>query len=109
MNFAQIVLLAYSVLMLVGGVIGYTASKSMPSLIAGIASSFILDVAFILTKQGGRNGYLLGGITAFALTAFFIYRVMNTGKFMPAGGLAILSVIAGLLILSGLNRASVPR
>lgn len=103
MNFAQIVLIAYSTLMLVGGIIGYTVSKSMPSLIAGIVSAIVLDIAFFLTRSKGRIGYLIGGATAFALTVFFAYRVYETSKFMPAGGLGGLSLIAGVLILSGIN------
>jgi len=103
MNFAQIVLIAYSTLMLIGGIFGYTASKSMPSLIAGIVSAIVLDIAFFLTKTSGRIGYLVGGVTAFALTAFFAYRIYETGKVMPAGGLCGLSVLAGFLILSGSN------
>jgi uncharacterized membrane protein (UPF0136 family) len=103
MNFAQIVLIVYSILMLVGGIIGYTVSGSTSSLIAGIVSTIILDIAFVLTKTSGRIGYILGGTTAFALTAFFLYRVSATGKFMPAGGLAGLSIFAAGLILSGLR------
>lgn len=104
MNFAQIAMLVYSALMLVGGVMGYTQAKSVWSLIVGIASSIILDVAFVLTKQSGRNGYLLGSVTAFALAAFFVYRIVDTGKFMPAGGLCALSVVAGIVILMGAGR-----
>lgn len=103
MNFAQIVLIAYSTLMLVGGIAGYASAKSMPSLVAGIVSAIVLDIAFFLARSKGRVGYLIGGATAFALTAFFAYRVYETGKFMPAGGLCGLSLIAGFLILSGSN------
>lgn len=103
MNFAQIVLIAYSILMLVGGVIGYTVSSSSSSLIAGIVSTIILDIAFVLTRVRGRDGYILGGVTALALAAFFLYRVSVTGKFMPSGGLAALSIVAAGLIMSGLR------
>lgn len=101
MNLAQIVLIVYSTLMLVGGIAGYSMAKSVPSLMAGLASTIILDVAFVLTKISGRIGYVIGGWTAFALALFFTYRVIHTGKFMPAGCLLALSVIAGILIMRG--------
>ena len=70
MNLAQIVLIVYSTLMLVGGVIGFSMAHSVPSLMAGLASTIILDIAFVLTKISGRIGYIIGGATAFALAVF---------------------------------------
>jgi len=90
----QIVLAVYAVLLAVGGVIGYTKAASMPSLIAGLGSALAAIVALVLSFQNTNMGMGLGCAVALLLLLFFGYRfAVKTRKFMPAGLLAVVSVV----------------
>lgn len=94
----QIVLVVYALLMLGGGIGGYVSKHSVPSLVSGIASAVVLGVAFVLSRSQPRPAFALGAATALVLAVFFTKRLMTTHKFMPSGGLLLLSLfVAGLL------------
>ncbi len=97
----QVSLGVYAVLLAVGGVIGYTKAGSKPSLIAGLGSAVATLIALMLTFQSSRWGMGLGAILAILLTVFFGYRfAVKTRKFMPAGLLAVVSlVVLGVAVL----------
>ena len=105
MNFGSVVLAVYAVLMLVGGIVGYTKGNSRPSLIAGVGSAVLLAAAWWLSRSQQATGFWLGAAVAALLSAFFLYRLWTTGKMMPAGGLLGLSVVAViLLVVAALRR-----
>lgn len=86
-----IYLLAYSLLLLVGGVIGFLTKGSVGSIMAGTLSSFLMAFAAIKINQGSTTavwGAVL--LTAF-LAVFFSYRLYITGSFMPGGLMVICS------------------
>jgi uncharacterized membrane protein (UPF0136 family) len=90
----QISLGIYAVLLAVGGVIGYTKAGSKPSLIAGLGSAAAAILALVLSFQNASWGMGLGALVALVLAIFFGYRyAAKTRKFMPAGLLAVVSVI----------------
>jgi uncharacterized membrane protein (UPF0136 family) len=90
----QISLGIYAVLLAVGGVIGYTKAGSQPSLIAGMGSAAAAILALVLSFQNASWGMGLGALVALVLAIFFGYRyAAKTRKFMPAGLLAVVSVI----------------
>ncbi len=90
----QIVLGVYAVLLAVGGVIGYTKAGSRPSLIAGLASAVAALIALVLSFLSSDWGLGLGALLAILLAVFFGYRfAVKTRKFMPAGLLAVVSLI----------------
>ena len=90
----QIALAIYAVLLAVGGVIGYTKAGSRPSLIAGSASAVAALIALVVSFQNSGWGMGLGALIAILLAVFFGYRfAVKTRKFMPAGLLAVVSVI----------------
>jgi uncharacterized membrane protein (UPF0136 family) len=90
----QAVLAVYAVLLAVGGIIGYTKAASKPSLIAGLASALAALVALGLTFQNTSLGMGFGAAVAALLCLFFGYRfAVKTRKFMPAGLLAVVSLI----------------
>jgi uncharacterized membrane protein (UPF0136 family) len=90
----QIALSIYAVLLAVGGVIGYTKAGSKPSLYAGLASALATLLALVLTFQNSDWGMYLGALVALLLAGFFGYRfAIKTRKFMPAGLLAVLSLV----------------
>ncbi|CAG0893372.1 unnamed protein product [Cyprideis torosa] len=80
----------FGVLVLIGGVIGYLKAGSVVSLVAGLVFGCLVLVGAWLTTRDGREVRL----TLVVCTALFLvmfYRVVETGKFMPAGLLTILS------------------
>lgn len=88
----------YAVLLAAGGMIGYRKAQSKPSLIAGLASGGLGILAAVLVGFSPVGAYL-GLALAIAMAAFFGKRFAKGRKFMPAGLLAILSVVVLVLIL----------
>jgi uncharacterized membrane protein (UPF0136 family) len=90
----QIALGIYAALLAVGGIIGYTKAGSKPSLIAGVGSALAAVLALILSATDVRLGMIVGAILAILLAIFFGYRfAAKTRKFMPAGLLAVMSLV----------------
>lgn len=77
----------YSALVAAGGLIGYLKAGSIPSLAAGLIGGSI--AAFGSATQN----YVLLLLVSFVFGGFMGYRAINSGKFMPAGLVAVLSVI----------------
>lgn len=97
MHLGQIVLLVYAVLMLVGGFMGYRAGSTV-SLYAGVGSGIVLLVAWLVTRSQLDVGLWIGVVVTLLLCISFGMRLAKTGKFMPAGGLLVVSVVALLFL-----------
>lgn len=96
----QLALGVYALLLIVGGYIGYVKAGSRPSLIAGTISGIIALVALGLTWLGGF-GFWIGLVLASALTVMFAIRFRKSGKFMPSGMLAAVSLLMiGMMVLA---------
>jgi len=89
-----IVILLYGLLVLGGGIIGYTASGSMASVIAGGAFGLGLLASSLGVLRGKDMGFLMAPILTVLLTAFFGYRFMQSGEFMPSGLMGVLGLVA---------------
>lgn len=88
-----VVLIAYAILLIVGGAIGFVKARSRPSMIAGVVSGLIaIASAWISSQYNEDGGYSLGLLLAIALFLLFGYRASVTKKFMPSGMLAVASV-----------------
>ena len=81
----------FAALVATGGVIGYAKAGSIPSLAAGLTFGGILGVGAYLTSVDPNNYYLTAGTSA-VLGSFMGYRFYNSGKFMPAGLICLLSI-----------------
>ncbi len=90
---AKIYFLIFGLLTIVGGVIGYLRAGSMASIIAGSISGILLLLAAFLLPGNIAAGLILGGVISLALAGRFLPVFLKTGAFMPAGMMAILSVI----------------
>jgi len=99
MSMGQIVLLLYALLMLAGGVIGYTTAGSKASLISGGVSGVLLAVAWYWTRSSAGPGFWLGAAISLALCVAFASRLSKTGKFMPSGMLLAISGVALVLLV----------
>lgn len=94
------IVLTYALLVFLGGIFGYIKAGSTASLIMGVIFAVALSTsAFAMFNEKIVGLYLSLGTTA-VLAAFFVYRFVLTGNFMPAGLMSILSlaVLAYLFI-----------
>ena len=81
----------FAALVATGGVIGFAKAGSIPSLAAGLTFGGILGIGAYLTSVNPANYYLTAGTSA-VLGSFMGYRFYNSGKFMPAGLICLLSI-----------------
>ncbi len=97
MSYYNLTVISYSILLIIGGIIGHQAG-SMISLITSVTSGAAMLILFGMSLQGSSWAHwgIVGLIAALGL--FFFYRWNTTGKFMP-GGLLLLISVAALLVL----------
>ena len=103
MNPGIIAAIAYGVLAIVGGVIGYVQAQSKVSLISGSISGLLLIISGVSQLQGQAWGLILATAVTALLVIVFAVRLAKTRKFMPAGlmsllGLAALAVMVNQLV-----------
>ena len=95
-NVATWLVPVYAALVTIGGIIGYTKSKSKISLIAGLGSGAALAIAAL---QPPVMRFALAALIAALLLVVFVVRFFKTRAFMPAGLMAILSGAASTLFI----------
>jgi uncharacterized membrane protein (UPF0136 family) len=87
--------IAYGMLAIAGGILGYVKSKSKVSIISGSMSGALLIASAIAQLQGISGARIASIAIAGALVVIFAVRLVKTRKFMPAG----LMIIAGVVTL----------
>jgi len=94
-----IIVIIYALLVFMGGVIGYIKAQSIASIAMGTIFGIGLGVSGAgLLKNCKISYYLACGLTL-ALVIFFDYRFFQSFVFMPAGLMAVLSlVVLGILL-----------
>ncbi|MEL6224888.1 MAG: TMEM14 family protein [Cyanobacteria bacterium J06627_8] len=92
--------IAYGILSAVGGIFGYMKAKSLPSLISGVISGVLLIVAGMVSNMGMAWGIPLALVITAALVIVFIYRLVKTKRFMPAGLMTVTGVAALIVMIS---------
>ncbi len=98
MDIASIILLAYGAVVLGGGVMGWVKARSTPSLVAGLVFGVALIVdAFLFTAQP-YIAAVLALVLPGLLAAIMGVRFAKSRKFMPAGMIAALSLVALVLL-----------
>lgn len=104
MKTASYIILAYGILVIIGGIIGYAKSQSLPSIISGVIFGLlILGSAFFMFNENPLGTYAALALSAI-LAVFFVYRFMGSHKFMPAGLMIVLSVISIITLLLNLRK-----
>ncbi|XP_063408769.1 transmembrane protein 14C-like [Mytilus trossulus] len=91
-NMTDFVSIAYALTVTAGGLLGYIRAGSIPSLAAGVVCGGLMGVGAYQTSQDPKN-IGLSLVTSALLTGVMGYRFMNSGKFMPAGLVAGLSIL----------------
>jgi uncharacterized membrane protein (UPF0136 family) len=97
LDLTRIYYFVFGVLTIAGGLVGFLKANSTPSLIAGGISGLLVIVAGVLLRNNVMAGLILGGVVSLALAGRFLPAFLSTHKWMPAGMMAILSVIAIVL------------
>jgi uncharacterized membrane protein (UPF0136 family) len=93
MNLGIIAAIAYGILAVGGGIMGYVKAKSKISLFAGVSCGILLIIAGILPLMGMNWGLILASVIATFLVITFISRLIKTRKIMPSA----LMIGAGLV------------
>jgi uncharacterized membrane protein (UPF0136 family) len=99
MNLGIIAAIAYGILAVGGGIMGYVKAKSKISLFAGVSCGILLIIAGILPLMGINWGLILASVIATFLVITFISRLIKTRKLMPSAlmiGAGVVSV--GIMI-----------
>lgn len=87
---ARLGIAVYGVLVAGGGIGAFLKSGSKPSIVSGVASGVVLAAAYF------KNSVPAALATAAVLSIVFAVRLAKTKKFMPAGFLCILSLLAAV-------------
>jgi uncharacterized membrane protein (UPF0136 family) len=99
---AKYSVLILSVLMAVGGIMGFKKAKSKPSLIAGVGSAIGLAACFAFSLSNPSYGLVGAAIITAILEFVFGVRLAKTKKFMPAGMLVVVNGIVMTIVIVSL-------
>ena len=88
----------FGALTILGGVIGFVKAGSRASLIAGgVSGALILLAAWLVMSGQAQAGLILGLVISAVLEMRFLPAFLKTKKPMPAGMMAVLSMIGTVL------------
>ncbi len=103
MQTTAMIVLVYGALVLLGGVMGYAKAQSKPSLFAGVGFGLALLASGAMLWQG--NSRALPGATVLAAVLLLVMgiRFARTKKFMPAGLVALMSLVVVIVLVRALR------
>lgn len=84
----------YGTIMILGGVMGFVKVGSKASLLAGVGMGIALLASGFGVWRGSASSLIVAEVIAALLMVLFAVRLAKTRRFMPAGMLAVLSVVA---------------
>ncbi len=99
MNLVVTAAIAYGILAIIGGIIGYVQAQSKASQISGAISGLLLILGGVMQLQGQTWGLILATVVTLVLIIVFAMRLSKTRKFMPAGLMTGLGVAALVVML----------
>ena len=83
----------FGALSIVGGIMGFVKKSSYISLVAGGLCGVLLLIAALWLKDKPQNGLILGAVVSIVLAGRFIPAFLKKFDWMPAGLMAVLSVV----------------
>lgn len=107
MKVKAILVTCYSMLLLVGGIIGFLTANSIASLLTSGSIAIILLVTAFFTAQKKKGAYETAMAVTALVSVFFLYRFLHTYKFAPGGIMAIISCAFLVYLLIGWNKEDV--
>lgn len=99
MEAAKIYFIVFGLLTIVGGIIGYVKAGSVASIIAGSIAGVLLLVAAFLSPEHRTTALASEFVLSLLLAAYFLPKLLRTGRMMPAGMMSILSVIGIIAVI----------
>jgi len=96
---AKIYFIVFGILTIAGGVIGYVKAGSTASIIAGSISGLLLLVAAFLLPGQALVGLTIGFFVSLLLAGRFLPAFLRSGKMMPDGIMAVLSLLGIVLAI----------
>lgn len=93
------IILAYALLVFLGGIFGYIKAGSTISLIMGVVFAVALSTSAFAMFNEKRVGFTGAAATTLILAAFFLYRFAISFNFMPAGLMTLLSLLVLAILL----------
>jgi uncharacterized membrane protein (UPF0136 family) len=94
----------YGVIMILGGVMGYVRVGSKASLLSGVGLGLGLLASGYGVWHGSENSIVAAEIIALLLLVLFAIRYAKKRRFMPAGMLAVLSLVAVIIFWLALKK-----
>ncbi len=91
---AEKILWIYIILLIVGGLIGFLKAKSQVSLIMSVSFAVVLILAAIPNLLDAKFAKGLVNVVMALLLVVFTMRLIKTKKFMPAGLMLIITIVA---------------
>jgi len=89
----KIYFIVFGILTIAGGVIGYVKAGSTASIIAGSISGLLLVIAAFLLPGQALIGLTIGFFVSLLLAGRFVPGFFRTGRMMPDGLMALLSLL----------------
>jgi uncharacterized membrane protein (UPF0136 family) len=93
----------YGVIMILGGIGGFVRVGSKASLISGVGFGLVLLVSGLGVWQGSQSCLVAAEVIALLLLVLFAIRYAKKRRFMPAGMLAVLSLVAAVMFALALK------
>lgn len=88
----------YAAVVALGGIIGFAAAGSVPSLIAGLIFAILLAISAYSMQKEQPIGTIGTWLLTLFLGCFFLYRFSLSYKFMPAGLMVLVSILFLVLL-----------
>ena len=91
---ASYYILIFGILMIVGGIMGFVKSRSKASILSGSIFGLLLMACGYFMMNGNLRASQFAFGLSVVLILIFVQRFKASKKFMPAGLMLILSVLA---------------
>jgi len=99
--FCRICVLVYGLLLAAGGVFAWFRAKSQVSLWLGLAAGLYFLIIFVVVWIFTTIGFVLATAGAVVLLVAMGLRYYYTSKFMPAGLLCVITLLAMAIFIIG--------
>jgi uncharacterized membrane protein (UPF0136 family) len=104
MEQTAIEVLVYGAIMILGGIAGYVKVGSKASLLSGVGMGLALLACGYGVWRGSEHSLVVAEVIALLLVVLFAVRYAKSRRFMPAGMLAILSLVAVIMFGMALRK-----
>ncbi|MBI1757103.1 MAG: TMEM14 family protein [Fimbriimonas ginsengisoli] len=101
MLWLTVAVVVYGLMLVAGGVAGFTAAHSMTSLITGAGSGILCLIGAIWAQKNQSLGYGLVAVVSLAVLVFFGHKAATSGWPMRSVGIAATSLLMFLLLTFG--------